>query len=137
MSKNPFNFQHLDLNKTNIYCDGELVPGQIFTPDYENSRFMRVYTSTMNVLDYFNIYDSNSNSTDWQLNISKMITICMPFTPDAQCNAYRIINYSWSLPLEVNFASALTNTINALLFAIFESKLEINSLRDVILSRNC
>ena len=73
MSKNPLNFQHFDFFFC-IYRDGELVSGQIFTPDHDNSRFMRAYGNIMNVLAYFNTDDSNGLT----IGHLKMVKICMP-----------------------------------------------------------
>ena len=132
---NPFDFQHFNLNKIGLYRDGELVPGQIFTPDFAEGYVLRPYVHTMNVLNYFNTDDSNGMTLEHFKNGYTLFAFDL--TPDAQCNApYRSINYNSSLRLEMNFASALTNTINVLLFAVFDSKLEITELRDVILSYN-
>lgn len=135
IEKSPFNFKHFDLNKIGIYRDGELVPGQIFTPDYKREHFMRAYTNTMNVMKYFNTDDSNGMTIE---HFKKGYNLyAFDLTPDAQCNApYRSIVYNSSLRLELNFAEPLKTTINVLLFAIFDAKLEITSLRDVILSYN-
>ena len=135
VKKNPFNFQHFDLNKIGIYRDGELVPGQIFTPDYDSDRYMRAYTNTMSVMNYYNTDDSNGLTIEHFKDGYNLYAFDL--TPDAQCNApYRSITYNSSLRLEVNFAKPLPNTINVLLFAVFDSKLEITALRDVILSYN-
>ena len=135
VEKSPFNFQHFNLNKIGIYRDGELVPGQIFAPDYDKNNFIRSYANTMNVLKYFNTDDSNGMTIE---HFKKGYNLyAFDLTPDAQCAApYRSINYNSSLRLELNFAKALPGTINVLLFAIFDSKLEITERRDIILSYN-
>ena len=59
MTKNPFNFENFNLSKIGLYRDGELVPGQIFTPNYDDNHYMRAYSNTMDALNYFNTDDSN------------------------------------------------------------------------------
>ena len=46
--------------------------------------------------------------------------------------AYRDVQTSNNLRLELNFAKALPETINVLVYAIFDSQIEITQLRDVI-----
>ena len=135
ISKNPFDFQHFDLNKIGLYRGGELVPGQILRPDFQSGHFIHSYANTMNVLNFVNTDDSNGLTPD---HFKDGYTLfCFDLTPDAQCNApYRSIHYNSSLRLEMSFNKALTKTISVLLFAIFDSKLEITELRDCILSYN-
>ena len=135
VKKSPFNFQHFNINKIGLYRDGELVPGQIFNPDFASNHVLRSYNNSMNVLNYYNTDDSNGVTLE---HFKKGYTLwAFDLTPNADCHAaYRSINFNSSLRLELNFASALTKTINVLLFAVFDSKLEITGLRDVILSYN-
>ena len=89
----------------------------------------------MQVLNYFNTDDSNGMTLE---HFQKGYTLfCFDLTPDAQCHApYRSIHYNSSLRLELNFEKPLPKTVNVMLFAVFDSKLEITSLRDVIVSYN-
>ena len=133
VQKSPFNFQHFNINKIGLYRDGELVPGQIFTPDFTNDHVLRSYNNSMNVFNYYNTDDSNGLTLN---HFKKGYTLwAFDLTPNADCQAaYRNINFNSSLRLELNFEKPLTKTINVLLFAVFDSKLEITALRDVILS---
>ena len=87
----------------------------------------------MNVFNYYNTDDSNGLTLN---HFKKGYTLwAFDLTPNADCQAaYRNINFNSSLRLELNFEKPLTKTINVLLFAVFDSKLEITALRDVILS---
>ena len=135
MTKNPFNFQHFDLNKIGLYRDGELVPGQIFQPDYENNKFLHAYVNTMNAMSYFNTDDSNGMTIE---HFKKGYTLYVfDLTPDANCNSpYRSIVKNSTLRLEMNFAKSLPSAINVMLFAVFDSKIEITKLRDVFMNYN-
>ena len=133
IKKSPFNFQHFNINKIGLYRDGELVPGQIFTPDFTHGHVLRSYNNSMNVFNYYNTDDSNGLTLD---HFKKGYTLwAFDLTPNADCQAaYRNINFNSSLRLELNFEKPLSKTINVLLFAVFDSKLEVTALRDVILS---
>ena len=135
IQKNPFNFQHYNVNKIGLYRNGELVPGQIFTPDFDKGFTRQPYANLMHVLNYFNTDDSNGMTLEHYENGYTLFGFDL--TPDAQCTApYRSITQSSSLRLEVNFAKALSETITVMLFAVFDSRAEITALRDVIVSYN-
>lgn len=133
INTNPFNFQHFNLDKIGLYRDGELVPGQVFTPDFPKDMYLRSYAALMRVLNYFNTDDSNGMTLE---HFKDGYTLFgFDLTPDAQCSApYRSIHFSSSLRLEMNFAKALPKTITVMLFAVFDSRVEITGLRDVITS---
>lgn len=135
IKKSPFNFQNYDLNKIALYRDGELVPGQIHTPNFSSDHFLRSYVSSMNALNYFNTDDSNGMTLE---HFKDGYTLhAFDLTADANTNAtYRNLTKTSSLRLELGFASATKETINVMLFAIFDSKVEITKLRDVIMNYN-
>lgn len=133
VKKSPFNFQHFDINKIGLYRDGELVPGQIFTPNFAQDHILRSYNNSMNVFNYYNTDDSNGITLKHFKNGYTLWAFDL--TPNADCQApYRNIAFNSSIRLELNFDKPLSKTINVLLFAVFDSKLEITALRDVILS---
>ena len=133
--KNPFNFQHYNCNKIGLYRDGELVPGQIFTPDFDKGFVRKAFVNLMQTLNYFNTDDSNGMTLEHFENGYTLFGFDL--TPDAQCTApYRSIQQSSSLRLETNFSKPLPETITVMLFAIFDSRAEITGLRDVIVSYN-
>ena len=135
IQKSPFNFQHFDLNKIGLYRDGELVPGQIFQPDFDKNLFLHAYVNTMNALNYFNTDDSNGMTIEHFKNGYTLYVFDL--TPDANSNSpYRNMIKNSSLRLEMNFEQALPKAINVMLFAIFDSKVEITKLRDVFMNYN-
>jgi hypothetical protein len=132
---NPYNFQHFSLNKIALYRDGDLIPGQIFTPNYDDKYYARTYANTMSALNYFNTDDTNGMTME---HFEKGYNLYIfNLSPDgvSDGNHRSPLNFS-SLRLELGFAKALTKPINAVLFASFDSKLEITKLRDVIVSHD-
>ena len=133
IEKSPFNFQHFDLSKIGLYRDGELVPGQIFQPNFKNHQFIHSYVNTMVAMNYFNTDDSNGMTIEHFENGYTLHVFDL--TPDANSQApYRNIVKNTSLRLEMSFDTPLPDTINVMLFAIFDSKLEITRLRDVFMN---
>jgi hypothetical protein len=135
IKKSPFNFEHFDLNKIGLYRDGELVPGQIFYPDYDNDQFVRAYIQTMTTLNYFNTDDSNGITLEHFKNGYNLYAFDL--TPDANGHdKHRSVIVNSSLRLELGFKTPLAKAINVMLFGIFDGKIEITKLRDIILSYN-
>ena len=133
MTKNPFDFQNFNLNRIGLYRDGELVPGQILTPDYDQNHFMRAYNQTMDALHYFNTDDSNGMTIDHFKDGYNLYVFDL--TPDNTAQGpHRHLMRTGSLRLELGFKKKLSNAVTVVLFALVDAKLEITKLRDVICS---
>ena len=134
-TKNPFNFQHFNLNKVGLYRDGELVPGQIYTPDYTKGHFVRSYVHAMRALNYFNTDDSNGLTLE---HFEKGYNLYMfDLTPDANVEAsYRSPLSFSNLRLELGFAKPVVKPLTAVLYASFDAKAAMTELRDVVLNYN-
>ena len=52
IKKNPFNFQHFNLNKIALYREGRSIPCQPLTPNFDKKAYLRSYIQTMNALNY-------------------------------------------------------------------------------------
>ena len=59
LTKNPYNFQHFDLNYMSLIKNGKPFPGEAFQPNYDEKRCLRDYVHTMETLGYFNTDDNN------------------------------------------------------------------------------
>ena len=131
IKKNPFNFQHFDLSKIALYLGGRSIPGPPLTPNFDGGLYLQSYVQTMRAMNYYNSDDTNG------------------ITPDEFANGYTIYAYdltgekdigtsnrqgltSNNLRLELKFAKDLPSTINVLIWAGFDSYVEITQLRDVI-----
>ena len=133
IKKSPFNFKHYNLNKIGLYRDGELTPGQIFTPDYANDHFTRSYNHTMDALNYFNTDDSNGMTMEHFKDGYNLYAFDL--TPDGSNQGqHRHLIRSGSVRLELNFEKVLSKPITVMLFGILDAKLEITKLREVIMS---
>lgn len=133
MKKSPFNFQHFNINKIGLFRDGEMVPAQRFTPDYDNDFFMCAYNNTMDALNYFNTDDSNGMTIEHFLKGYNLYAFDL--TPDATNQGpHRHLIKSGSLRLELGFSTPLPGAVTVMLFALIDAKIEITKMRDVIMS---
>ena len=133
IKKNPFDFHHFNLNKIALYRDGELVPGQILTPDYDNDHFSRAYNQTMESLHYFNTDDSNGMTMEHFKNGYNLYIFDL--TPDTTAQGpHRHLMRTGSLRLELGFKKNLTSAVTVILFGLIDAKLEITKMRDILVS---
>ena len=131
IAKNPFHFQHFGLSKLALYRDGVSVSGRPFTPDFDGNRVMRSYMHTMKTFKYYNTDDSNGLTPN---EFANGYTIyAFDLTADSDIAAtHRQSHNSKNLRLDLTFESATTKTINVLLYAVYDSMVELTQQRDVI-----
>ena len=133
--KNPFHFQHFNLNKIALYREGRSVPGQPFTPNFSDNLYLRSYLQTMESLKYFNTDDTNGlTPQEWAQGYT-IYVFDLTAEKDVATN-YVQANLSRNLRLELSFAKTFAKTINVLIYALTDSKIEITKLRDVITHYN-
>ena len=131
--KNPFNFQHFNLSEIILYRNGLGVPGRPFTPDFSagTKHYIRSYINTMQTMSYFNTDDTNGLTFE---EFGGGYTLyAFDLTADNNVSApYRQVLSTANLRLDLKFSANLTNTVNLLLYAVFDSQVEITHSRDVL-----
>lgn len=131
IKKSPFNFQHFTLNKIALYREGVSVPGRPFTPDFENEKYLRSYLHTMRTLNFYNSDDTNGITPKMFGN--GYTIYAYDLTPEKDITAVHNQGIvSKNLRLELFFKDPLPQTINVLLFASYNSAIEVTQLRDII-----
>ena len=131
IGKNPFFFHHFKLNKIALYRDGTSIPGRPLTPDFENEKYIRSYLQTMRTMNFYNSDDTNGLTPKMFGN--GYTIYAYDLTPEKDITATHNQGIvSKNLRLELFFKDSLPNTVNVLLFASFNSAIEITQLRDVI-----
>ena len=128
---NPFNFQHFKLNKIALYREGVSIPGRPFTPDFENGNYIRSYLHTMRTLGYYHTDDTNGLTP--KMFGAGYTIYAYDLTPEKDISGnYNHNITSKNLRLELFFKDPLPETINVLLFASYNSAIEVTQLRDII-----
>ena len=131
--KNPFNFQHFNLNEIALYRNGVGVPGRPFTPDFaaDKQLYLRSYINTMQTMGFFDTNESNGLTFD-EFDGGFAI-YAFDLTADNNVSApYREVTMTSNLRIDLKFSEALPNTVNLLLYALFDSSIEITQTRDVL-----
>ena len=131
IKKNPFHFQHFDLSKIALYRDGNSIPGRAFSPNFDDEKYLRSYLNTIRTLNYYNSDDTNGLTPKMFAN--GYTIYAYDLTPEKDITApHNQGNLGKNLRLELTFKDPLTATINVLLFASYDSAVEITELRDII-----
>lgn len=135
IDKNPFHFKHNDLAEIALRINGVSHPGPPYKPDFDSSQFVRSYVDFMKVFGYFNTDDTNGLTMKEYQN--GYTIYAFDLTADNDITApYRQANVPHNIRLDLEFKANLANTINVLIYAVFDSLIEITKYRDVILHYN-
>lgn len=131
--KNPYNLQHYDLCKLALYADGDYVVYKPFTPNVDNKLYLREYCAAMQSLGMYNTDDSNGIS--YKEFGHGSFFFMFDLTPDTNLRGNaRYPTKPGNLRLELQFKTATSDTINVLLYAVYDGKVEITELRDILTS---
>ena len=131
IEKNPFHFQHFGLNSLTLYRDGVSVSGRSFTPDFDNGKALRSYLHTMQTFQYYNNDDTNGLTLHDFINGYTIFAFDLTTDKDSSAS-HRQGHTTKNLRLDLAFKKATTETINVLLYAVYDSMIEITQQRDTI-----
>ncbi len=132
VGESPFHFEHFNIISLGLYRDGQAVP---FRQSYQPSWANREYTS-----DYFksiiqNTQHLNTNlnngidMADWSSGGYCFFTFNL--TADHDMNHTQSLKDD-NLRLDMRFAKGLAATINVIVYAIFDTQIQITRDRKII-----
>ncbi|XP_035692553.1 uncharacterized protein F54H12.2-like [Branchiostoma floridae] len=130
-TRNPFNFQHFNLNYIGLNIDGETVPHKALTPSFPQRDFIKSYYTLFGPTEKQGADSGNQiGREDFDRGYAFW---CYDLTPDL-CGSgqghFNVVKHG-NVRLELHFAEALPETVVALVWAEFENLLEINNKRIV------
>ena len=129
-TKNPFNFQHFDLNRFNLIKNGQCVFPKPFQPDFDTGDYADLYR---------HMYDSTGfGISNFSCGISMeafkggRCFLTADLTPD-RCNGFHLHpDESGKLDLELGFKSSKPHPIYLMAYSIFNSGIKIEEKGQVI-----
>lgn len=130
-SKNPFNFKHYDTEFIALYVDGTQYPAKPFQPNFESGNVVREFHSL--------VLASGKHFKDQGLAINRQdyaqgyTLIAFNLSPDDDCGQHLSLIKSGNMRLELRFRNPLPRTVNLIVYASFDSILEINNRRNVLI----
>jgi hypothetical protein len=129
-TKNPFNFAHHNVDFVQLYADGQQIPSRALQPDFIKGNYVREYHSLYSGTGIHHQDEGNGISRADYPN--GYMLLAFDLTPDQSANMGH-----WSparngnLRVEVRFTKALEEALTCILYAEFNSMIEISHLRDV------
>lgn len=132
LSKNPFNFEHFNMNYFSMYLDSIQIPSKPLTPDFKLGQYTRAYYS---LFEGSGVYFSDTgNSIPLSEYPNGYCLMAFDLTPDLSCNEphWNLIK-SGTLRSEIRFSEPLTKTITLIVFAEFDNIIEVDKNRNIII----
>ncbi len=128
--KNPFNFQHFNLNEIYLSTGINHYPSTPLTPDFANGRvresYMTLFSSTGKLFD--------NEGLDITLEDYKngYAIYAFDLTPDNNDGDHMELMKRGDVQLHVKFSTALTETVTILCIAEYENTIQIDKFNTVI-----
>lgn len=117
--QNPFNFQHFGVNYLALYVNGELIPSRPFQPNFASGQHIRELASTYEAMG---VLFANKgiciNRNDFANGFAIFV---FDLTPDQNCGHCLSPPRTGTVRLELKFAAATTQTIDAVLHASYDA----------------
>ncbi|UYV72754.1 hypothetical protein LAZ67_10000538 [Cordylochernes scorpioides] len=130
-TKNPFNFQNFNINYISLKIGQRVLPNRPLTPKFSEGEFYRSYIDLFsNMGRYLSSGELNITPEEFQNGLT---LFAFDTTPDlCASDLHSSATQNSNISLEVKFSSALTSTINVILYSEFQSEIHIDKLRQVI-----
>jgi hypothetical protein len=134
-SKNPFKFEHFNINSLACFVNGEQFPKRAYTPYFSHSIFNREYLALLNTI---NQYNNDAKTLITKSNFKEKHTIfgfdlSRDFSYGYEQSGYVDIPKNGILRFEIHFENALDKTINAIIYCEFDNLLSITEDKNTYL----
>ncbi|KAK3932720.1 hypothetical protein KUF71_002691 [Frankliniella fusca] len=130
-TRNPFNFQHFNLNYIQMHVDGDPVPAQPLTPDFSNDLYMECYNTLFSGTGIH--WKDEGNNISWSAYPKGSTLFAFDLSPDWSANQpHWNLQRQGTLRLDLRFAAPLAQPINCIIYAEFQNLIEIDKNRNVI-----
>lgn len=130
-ARNPFNFEHYDLEYLSISADGQSHPSRPFQPSFQYGLYTREY--------YHMIQTTGRHLKDRPLAVTRRdfgngySMFCINLEPDEGCSGNVSLIRTGNVRLEARFRVPLPRTVTLICYSVFDSVLEISNQRQVLM----
>ena len=131
MKSNPFNFKHNSLSHLSLYIDSTPLLDQTF--NFTNgAKYIEAFSNL-----YFHLGYSNPSKGDIQISreqfLSGFCIFCFDTNPDlGSAGNYLGLNRTGNLRLNLDFATALTDSTTLIMVGVFSNMIQITADRQVL-----
>ena len=129
VTKNPFNFKHMNVNQIGMEINGQSQPSVPLRPDFENRNYVEAYLSLFqgtnkfkkDIGNYISRDEYDAGYTMYMFNLNK-----------SNNDHYRIASKQGHTRLNIQFAKPLPTTATIIVHATFNARIEIDNTRNVV-----
>ncbi|XP_077065900.1 uncharacterized protein F54H12.2-like [Siphateles boraxobius] len=130
-TKNPFAFKHYNLEFLAVYVDSQQFPAKPLQPNFEAGLAAREFyqlsmATGRHLKDRALCIDSNDFINGYTLYAFNL-------TPDEECGQHISLIKSGNIRVEARFRQPLPNTVNLIIYAVFDSLIEVSNRRQVLI----
>lgn len=128
---NPFKFHHYNLNYLAAYVDAQQIPSQALTPNFESGEYLESYFTLFTGTGvHFSDRGNAISRADYPLGVTLW---ALDFTPclTASQDGWDMHRQA-TIRLDIRFAKALTEAVNLIVLAEYDSLIQIDKQRNVI-----
>ena len=129
-TKNPYNFQHFDVNYLALHVDGKQIPAKPLTPKFDDKLCTWSYTSLFTGTGFMGHDRGNHISCDEYAD--GFTLFAFDLSPDLDDGGHFHLVKQGNLRLELHFQNALPETINVIAYAEFDNVIEVDKVRNVL-----
>ncbi|XP_071138715.1 uncharacterized protein F54H12.2-like [Mytilus edulis] len=133
-SKNPFNFQHFNLNQIGLYVDNIPVSGNVMRLNFNVSSGRTIIPAFNNMFEVADKWMRDSgNQLDRNDFAGGYALYCFEIEPNfGDDGSYLHLLKQGNIRLEVQFGTAIEEAISCIVYAEYPGYFEINAARDVV-----
>ena len=130
--KNPFNFQHFNVNYLTVHVDGEQIPYTPLKPNFNTpgGNYIRAYQTLFSGTD--KMYQDEGNAITREDYMGGYGLYAFDLSPDLSVGGHLNLVRHGNLRLDIHFSNPLDKTINVIIYAEFNNILEIDQARNII-----
>lgn len=133
-SKNPFNFKHNKMSSFALFVNGTQIPSEPIEMDFNtNNITARAYSTLFQANGILHANEGNLITLDQFTHGHTLLAFDLTADSAGNDSCKSLIDQG-TVRIEVRFEAALTNTITCIVFLEYDSLLEIDKNRNVILN---
>lgn len=129
-NRNPFAFKHFDLEFLAVYLDGQQYPAKPHQPSFHTGSAVREFYQM--ALASGRHLKNQALPFDREEFLQGYTLYAFNLTPDEECGQHVSLVKSGNMRLEARFRQPLPNTINLIVYAVFDSIIEVSNRRQVL-----
>lgn len=127
--KNPFRFRHFNASQVGVYINGESSPMKAMQLNFEHSQYLKGYMSLFHGTG--NLFHDKGLQITREDYPDGYALFAFDLTPDLSTGPHVSPIKQGNLRIGLQFAQPLPTTVNAILYAEFDSLIEIDHNRNV------